>query len=346
MKKKSFTSFIRYTAYLLISCFVLLEIILRLAGYKAGIISPQWMNFTPVDSLEVYKSFYTNSEGLFIADTAFFKTDYHINSAGFRDDAFVHDSSRTNILMLGDSYAWGSMAEPIDKCFAELIEPNGYNVFNTGIPGADPPQYLAIARTYIPILKPDAVCLMLYAGNDFIPTDRTPRPYQNIFHVTNAGWLSPYIGNTYTASPSDTYLHYLNKYSIGKNAPLWKRVVATSVTGTLLLQIPERIKEKRAWKSNTEIAKSYVTQIATLCQSSGIPFSLFLIPLHTDIHAGMAAEYQNIFHPYPVHIPAHISSADFIPWPNGHLNNAGHKKYADLILETLEKAQESNSGSN
>jgi len=318
-------------------CFVIAEVVLRLIGFQTGVLSPSWLNFKIVDTLKVYNSFHANEKGVFIADKDYFKSQYSINDDGFRGNAFKKDSTKQNILFLGDSYTWGSQAEPISKCFVELVEKEGYNVYNTGIPGADPPQYYAIAQEYIPRLHPDIVCMMLYAGNDFISQDRKVEPYKNLYHITNAGWLSPYINNEYVASPEKVYHYYLKKYSISKESPLWERLIAKSVIGTLILSIPERLKEKKAWQKSTSIAVNYVKLIKQVCDDNYISFHLFLIPLHTEISEKIYTEYASIFKPFTVNIPENICKKDFLPWPNGHLTNEGHQKYAKCILKAIKE---------
>ena len=321
----------------LLFCLIVAEVVLRMMGYQAGMLSPNWLNFKEVDSLEVYNSFYANEKGIFIADSGYFKNQYTINEEGFRSTPFGKDSTRKNILFLGDSYTWGSQAEPMSNCFVELAEKEGYNVYNTGIPGADPPQYESIARDYIPKLKPDIVCLMFYAGNDFISNARRPEPFHNIYYVTNAGWLSPYINNEYIDSPQQVYNYYLQKYHIGKDAPLWKRIVSKSVIGTLMLSIPERLQERKAWQKNTTLAVQYIDAIKQICEANNAQFHLFLIPLHTEISDQMQNEYSTIFNNIKVNIPDGITKKDFYDWPNGHLNNAGHAKYAKCILKVINK---------
>jgi len=321
----------------LLFCLFAAEAVLRMMGYQAGMLSPNWLNFKEVDSLEVYNSFYANEKGFFVADSGYFKNQYSINNEGFRSKAFVRDSTKKNILFLGDSYTWGSQAEPMSHCFVELVEKEGFNVFNTGIPGADPPQYEAIARTYIPQLKPDVVCLMFYAGNDFIAFDRHPEPFHNIYYITNAGWLSPYINNQYTDSPQKVYDYYLEKYHVGKQAPLWKRIVAKSVIGTLLMSIPVRLQERKAWQKNTTLALHYVDAIQQICDANHAAFKLFLIPLHTEISDQTQSEYNSIFKNMKVNIPEDITRNDFYNWPNGHLNNEGHAKYARCILKVIKR---------
>jgi len=297
--------------------------------------SPRWMNFKEVDSLEVYHAFHTNAKGIFVADSLYFENEYLINSEGFRDSAFVRDSSRESVLFLGDSYTWGSMAEPISRCFTEQVEQAGYNAYNTGIPGADPAQYLRIAQEYIPLLKPTHVCLMFYAGNDFISRTRPAEPGKNIFYVTNAGWLSPYINNTYVNSPYEVYTYYRQKYFIGKETPLWKRILGHSAAGTLALSIPLRLQERKEWQKDTGVALKYVQAIKQLCDTHQAAFHLFIIPLHTALNSHLIEDYQTVFGEIPVYIPDSISTNDFHPWPNGHLTNSGHDRYARYILKTL-----------
>ena len=334
-QNKKFKTNILLSLSVFLICFIIAEIVLRLLGYQAGLLSPSWLNFKVVDSLVVYPSFHTNEKGIFIADSSYFKNEYYINKEGFRSSEFNRDSTKKNILFLGDSYTWGSKAEPISNCFVELVKKEGYNVFNTGIPGADPPQYYAIAKEYIPKLRPDIVCLMFYAGNDFISQDRIVEPFKNIFHITNAGWLSPYINNEYIESPEKVYSYYLNKYLIGKDAPLWQRVISKSVMGTLLLSIPNRLEERKLWQQNTTLAVKYINAINQFCKENNTAFYFFLIPLHTKINSKMYDNYASIFSNITVNIPEDISKKDFYPWPNGHLTNEGHAKYAKCILKVI-----------
>ncbi|MDD3875329.1 MAG: SGNH/GDSL hydrolase family protein [Bacteroidales bacterium] len=320
----------------LLICTAIAEVTLRISGYTPGLISPEWLNFKEVDSLETYLSFYTDERGIFRANKDYYKNEFYINNDGFRSPEFEKDSIMRSILFLGDSYTWGSKAEPISNCFVEQVGNHGFNVYNTGIPGADPPQYYAIAGEYVPKLKPDIVCLMFYAGNDFIEKDRDVEPFHNIFHVTNAGWLSPYIEDSYVSCPLIAYNYYLQKYKIGDEAPLWKRILAQTAVGTLILSVPERLKERKTWQKNNEIALKYVNLIKNLCSENGCEFYFFLIPLHTKISTDQNAAYSAIFKGIDVHIPEDITKDDYYKWPNGHLNNEGHQKYARKILEVIQ----------
>jgi lysophospholipase L1-like esterase len=332
-KKKRINVLVAVSAFVV--CLICVEVILRVAGYKTGLLSPTWMNFKEVDSLETYLSFYTDEHGIFRANNAYFENEFFINKDGFRGADFEPDSQSRTVLFLGDSYTWGSKAEPVTNSFVDLVANEGFHVYNTGIPGADPPQYLAIAESYVTKLKPDVVCLMFYAGNDFIECERDVKPFHNIFHITNAGWLSPYIENGYEGCPPLVYKYYLDKYKIGNNAPFWRRLAGKTAIGTLAMSIPIRMEERQLWQQNTSTALKYVDAIKQVCELNGSRFHLFVIPLHTKINANLQQTYESIFESYRVHIPENINKKDFHPWPNGHLNNDGHAKYAKKILEVI-----------
>jgi len=113
-----------------------------------------------------------------------------INSMGFRSIDFKnYHTQKTKVLLLGDSFTFGLTASPITNCFADLLLANNLCVFNTGITGADPAQYEAIAQYLIPLLKPDVVCINYDLSNDNMFYYRKPQSNRPAWHVTTAGWL-------------------------------------------------------------------------------------------------------------------------------------------------------------
>ena len=147
----------------------IVEIIMRCMGYHPGDLSPGWLNFNPVDTLRVENYFYTNGEGILVADSGFWAREHiDINEDGFRSPSFSRlDSTKRKVMFIGDSFAWGKSAEPLTgHCFVDLVRnETGYEVINLGIPGADPAQYYELAMKYIPLLKPDVVFVMFFMGN-------------------------------------------------------------------------------------------------------------------------------------------------------------------------------------
>ncbi len=112
-----------------------------------------------------------------------------INKEGFRSIEFRKRSTKKRILFIGDSFTFGMTASNRLASFYDRRLARGYEVYNTGIIGADPPQYLAVAEKYIPLLKPDIVIINFYLGNDIQYYRQNFRPYQTYFYRSNAGAL-------------------------------------------------------------------------------------------------------------------------------------------------------------
>src|SRR6476469_856276 len=84
---------------------LVIEIVLRLVGYQPGDMKPNWLNFAPVDSLIVFNNFYTNNEGLLIANPNNVGQSEYINREGFRSKDFSEiDTTKKKILFIGDSF--------------------------------------------------------------------------------------------------------------------------------------------------------------------------------------------------------------------------------------------------
>jgi lysophospholipase L1-like esterase len=93
----------------------------------------------------------------------------HANRFGFRGD---ESTIRTGqIVAIGDSYTFGwgnNLGDTWEKVLARKLAENGKptEVYNLGRPGADPQDYLDIAKTYIPLLKPRLIIVALLQGDD------------------------------------------------------------------------------------------------------------------------------------------------------------------------------------
>ena len=110
---------------------------------------------------EFSRAFYKTSEFDCVAD---------INRYGFR-------GAETRLLpgqvvVIGDSFAFGwglandeTWPKKLQEDFSKSATP--YEVYNLGRPGADPDDYLDIARAYVPILKPKLLLVSLLQGEDW-----------------------------------------------------------------------------------------------------------------------------------------------------------------------------------
>lgn len=110
---------------------------------------------------EFSRAFYKTSEFDCVAD---------INRYGFR-------GAETRLLpgqvvVIGNSFAFGwglandeTWPKKLQEDFSKSATP--YEVYNLGRPGADPDDYLDIARAYVPILKPKLLLVSLLQGEDW-----------------------------------------------------------------------------------------------------------------------------------------------------------------------------------
>lgn len=347
---------------ILIVLLVILEVVLRFMGYRPGFIGMgigEQVAFQLVDSLEVRYDFYTDSDAIFKANYAeqekafFYDTTIQINSDGFRDAEFTgRNSTHPKILLIGDSFTWGGNAKPIDQSFADLLRGYGYDVYNTGIPGADPNQYELVAQKYIPTIQPDQVVVCFYMANDVMYRDFKLYPNANRFHITNAGYLDPYSDGDHMATAQETYDYLVSKYSIPEAASSFNAFMASTVVTSQIWRIcayfgwvehtqaphvKARIENDPFPRQEEPFSYRYLSAVKTMCDTADIPFHLCLIPVHTAVDDEPAISQPDLFKDMSYHFPHALERSDYFEWPDGHLNNEGHQKYATFLNEVLSK---------
>jgi hypothetical protein len=115
---------------------------------------------------------------------------FKLNSGGFNDLEF-HEKppGAYRILGLGDSFAFGAVPyryNYLTLLGQELKQQNpAMEVVNLGIPGIGPREYLALLVREGLALKPDAVLLSFFVGNDFEESTREKRPLYAYSHVAS-----------------------------------------------------------------------------------------------------------------------------------------------------------------
>jgi len=343
-------------ALLLLLFFSLLEIALRIAfamkEYPVGTLAPAWLAFKPVDSLEVWDSFYMDENGIYKAGKDYWNNDFRkawrINSEGFRGREFIPDSTgdqAISLLFIGDSYTWGAHAKPPDSCFVDLLDRGGtIRCYNAGIPGTDPAQYAQVAKVYIPRLKPDYTLVILYLGNDLMDSVRPIIPHKNIYYQTTAGWLPVSYKGSHFESAKESYEYVTNKYS---PHTWWEKVFVKTAIGTAALTFPLRMEEYADWKKkkHSSVTNDYLKEILSDCRQNNSVLRVFIIPREADLKKEL---YKNPLHYISLHYPELTKGLEDIcyvfpfrkehlyPLPDGHLNNEGHVFAADFIRESLE----------
>ncbi len=103
------------------------------------------------------------------------------NSYGFVDKQWQPDPQAFKIMVVGDSFVEALQVDGENR-FTNLLEKKFLEsgrkaqVFNLGRGGVGPESYLKFLRKFYPILKPDAVIVSLYNGNDFLNVNSKTAP--------------------------------------------------------------------------------------------------------------------------------------------------------------------------
>lgn len=280
---------------------------------------------------------------------------FPVNEDGFRSIPFKnYRSTKKKILLLGDSFTWGHSSQPINNSFADLLLTKGFIVYNSGISGADPAQYLAIAKKYIPILKPDYVIVNFFVGNDVLRRydqgknvffKRSPQPYTPIHYSTNAGNIISCPGGVYLNTPAEAYNFVVQQYRIPQNNMV-NRLLTATACGTILWKVLNRFgwannKNDYDWyweKAKIHIqkqptCKEEMLQINSLCTHNNSKF--FLITINDILNPAWGS---------PDKFPGLFNGINYYPAPvghqkynqkDGHYNNEGHAEYADYVLQLI-----------
>lgn len=340
-------------SFVAISLF-LIEITLRLIGYQPGDIKPNWLNFHPVDSLYIIHDYYTNCKGILVADRGYWaKQNILINEDGFRSPDFSKlDSTKKKILFIGDSFTWGMSASPVtDHCFVDLIRnETNYEISNAGIPAADPVQYSLLAQKYIPTLKPDYVVVMFFMGNDLMKEDRKIITGEPFYYYTNAGAILADIDGIHFKTAQDAYNYFMNnKYYLLHPKNIFEKIVSKSSLFSRLYSVRFRIQEKIEYTQmikDTRITKKYLLAIKAIAEQYHVPLKFVLIPEIKE--ADMPIEkyigkYNDILGDSSLRkdwLVLQNSKSYFNDYPDAHLNNAGHRFYADCLKAFLKNSFE------
>jgi hypothetical protein len=217
---------------------------------------------------------------------------------------------------------------------------------NLGIPVADPLQYSELAKKYITKIKPQHVFVMLYLGNDIMLNDRTIIPYRPLYFYSNAGAMLASDNNRTFTTASEAYHYYVaEKYFLIHPKTIVQKIAAKSALVSLLYAFHLRWEEKQRFNKSIEemiYTKKYLHQIADYCETNHSQLHIVVIPerKEADEHSTyFKSRYKALFadrnlSPY-IFLPAGINKTYYTPYPDAHLNNAGHQFYAQQILGFL-----------
>lgn len=312
-----------------------LEVLLRV--FLGGAIPIQRLPQDPVGSvgsaadlkLAPNPQHVTNPAGLWVANS----NRPTINADGFRSPPLDEPArGRKTLVFIGDSFTWGLSANPLSEAFPDVVRRAGYKVCNLGISGLATVQYRAEAETFVPRIKPDAVCLMFYVGNDFdleppiVPG--FPRNYETSVVELRALELD---GRPISfASAASEFARWYGRGML----PALRRAAHATATYTLVQVLTGNALSGEA---QLDLVRDNIRAVKRVTEENGAQFLLFLVPTRAAYAAGRgntlaAAELLKELSPI---VPRAFADPDYAPLPDAHFNNAGHAHYAEFILDRL-----------
>jgi hypothetical protein len=138
---------------------------------------------------------------------------HRLNLHGFRDREWRAEApaGATRVAFVGDSFVEGFSAAAPDTLparFAELAARGGRraDVLNLGVGGAGLPAYAKLLRDALPLWRPDAAILVLYA-NDVVPQRFDP------------AWLEGALAPARASAWTPRLLHVLRERAAGRAVP-------------------------------------------------------------------------------------------------------------------------------
>ena len=129
-----------------------------------------------------------------------------------------------------------------------------------------------------------------------------------------------------------------------KNAFEW--VISKSALLSRLYSVKFRIKEKLEYEAvvkDSHITKKYLKQIQQIAKLNKVPVKFVLVPEYKDADRSPESyleKYADILQDNdlkPDWIILPNSKANFNNYPDGHLNNKGHRHYGDFLKGYLNR---------
>jgi len=278
------------------------------------------------------------------------------NREGFKGIEFkIHNTKRKRILLIGDSFVYGMSARPYYNSFSDILLAKGYMVYSAGIPGTDPAQYAAIARKYLPALRPDLVVVCFYPGNDMMGFERDVKLGEPHEHITNAGFFQSNINGKYY-SALEAYAYYASLITIPENGNVASILLRKSAIGGLLwgamfkigaVQHPvidlAKVLYQTDLTTQIKVTKQYVREWNALADSMNIRCVNVIIPEYIgpqNKHGFLQPDSTVLSQIFPSEffIPDSFSKSIHFPENDCHFNNLGSKKYADFLERLIKKS--------
>jgi hypothetical protein len=209
------------------------------------------------------------------------------NALGYpgRDFQLDKEPGRFRVAALGDSFAVGP-AVPYADNYLNLLEAGlpGTEVYNFGVSGIGPREYLTILRRDVWRHRPDLVLVSVFVGNDITESMATPRhldPRQSATYLLlTRGWRlfrARWAGSEWTDATGE------QADPTGLPAETFREIESRRLE--VCLRLPTPALEKK-WKS----ALAYLGEIAAECRRHHVPLGAVLIPDEFQVNGAVLAQ--------------------------------------------------------
>ena len=283
-----------------------------------------------------------------------------VNRQGFHDaqDFVVGDDfdERTRILMLGDSYTFGRIAD-IGKSYVETIEANLPQaiVWNTGIAGAGTQHALGLFQAYAPLLQPQ-ITMLGFVMNDFedniMPIDR--------WIVVDGAFLQQYrLDDQGNITKLDLQAAYYHSFGFMPPENEIHRLIADTRLGSLALKVvdiarwgrravfpPEwLLSGARGEGGALDVTRGYLRDLRDAAAAQDTALLTLLIPTWKDL-AAVGQRYQaavrlmeELEMPYLDSRLLLDAALDYPREFKSHWNSAGHQKIGAALTACVKAFQ-------
>jgi hypothetical protein len=257
--------------------------------------------------------------------------DHPFNHEGFYSIQLKrHQTVKPRVLLLGDSFTWGHSSTNKTNSFSNILLARGYPVYNTGISGADIPQYNAILKKYLTLLEPQVVVVNVFLGNDLPSFCRKPQPFVPVHFATNAGNLLSFQEGRYINDAEEAYSNAVSMMMVPTDGAV-PRLYSETVIGSYLWAIMNR----GGSEGDRTCSISELKEMDRLCREHNVKFYVSIIPRLNSL--GMlrdAQEVADILSGIAYHQPS--LTGEMFNVEDGHFNDMGHRAYADHLVNLIE----------